>query len=74
MRFYRVHDYEAVNGSHGYLWFTSKAEAEKKARELVAADPETYDEPLEIEALEVEPTKVGILEALNRYAGHPDNG
>lgn len=74
MRFYRLHDYSPQDGSAGYEFFTSKAEAERKARELF--DPERHGDKsaIEIEAVDVVPTKAGILAVLNAYASHPNNG
>lgn len=60
MRFYRVHSYDEKNGSFGFLWYTNRREAEKPG------------EP--IEAVNIVPTKAGILRALQVYASHPDNG
>ena len=67
MKFYRVHFVNhAEMGSQGYEFFTSKRAAEKKARE--------YGPTAEVEEIQVTPTRAGILDALNRYGSHPDNG
>lgn len=75
MRFYRVHDYSPFEGSGGFEFFTSKAEALKRALELY--DPERHGDDkstIDIEVVDVTPTKNGILSALNVWASHPDNG
>ena len=74
-KFYRNH-YRTEGGvSAGFQWFTSRAAAEAAAKEVY--DPAVDDEGNEPEVakvIEIEPTKRGLLWALNRYAGHPDNG
>jgi len=52
-------------------WFTNKREAERAAAQWVRENP---DEWARICEYEVEPTKQGILRALNIHASHPDNG
>lgn len=72
MTFYRV-DFESEQlGQRGFVWFTSKAKAEAAGREWVGNDKE--DGSFRIREIEIEPTKKGILDALNRYAEHPNNG
>ena len=73
MKFYRVHTYADAGQSTGYEFFTSKAEAKKAVREWtegIALETDTA----EIDVVEIEPTKAGILRALNLYAVHADNG
>jgi hypothetical protein len=67
MRLYRLHTRDSRDGSHGYLFFASKRAALKTVRGLESED-------FTIEPIDVEPTKAGIMRALNRYASHPDNG
>jgi hypothetical protein len=73
VRVYRVRLYSHAEGSQGYEWFASKEAATKAAgafrRTWKEHDPET-----EVEPVEIQPTKAGILDALNRYASHNDNG
>jgi hypothetical protein len=73
MRFYRVHFYDGADGSAGFKFFTVQADA---AREANAFKQDAIDAHanVEVEAIEIEPTKAGILAALNTYASHPDNG
>lgn len=67
MKFYRVHFRREDDESEGYTFYTSKRAAEQGAREGVEGQSE-------ITVLNIEPTKHGILRALNKYGGHPDNG
>ena len=73
MRFYRLALFEVGDGSHGYEFFTAKADAEKRAREWLAENA-GHEPRADVEAIEIEPTKPGILAAMNKYAGHNDNG
>jgi hypothetical protein len=72
MKFYQLHRHIDHGSSAGYSWFTSRAEAEEAKRADDAEDP--TETPGTIECIEIEPTKAGILRALRRFAGHPDNG
>jgi hypothetical protein len=75
MKFYRVKYRIEAGCSNGFGWYTSKAEAERAAKAAVKNDPEEYKtEAPEIEDVEIEATKAGVLAALRTYAGHPDNG
>ena len=78
MKFYRVHLYGDTGVSFGYEWFTSRKEAEQRKRELddERSDSDKADGMDEAEITEhlIEPTKAGILAALNRLANHPNNG
>lgn len=69
MRFYRVYVTIDHGVSGGSEWFATKRKAEKRARDY----PEG-EEPYVVEEVFVEPTKAGILAALNQHASHPDNG
>jgi len=89
MRLYRIHITSSDEGSRGFEWFSSKAEAERAASKYVREnqpeeEKEDYyanlgrrvvapDRP-EIEPVEFTTTKAGILEMLRVYASHPDNG
>lgn len=72
MKFYRLHLYDGADGSGGFKFFTEKIVAEREARAF--GDATDAHANVEVEAIEIEPTKAGILEALNTYASHPDNG
>ena len=73
MKFYRVHVLCEAGTSAGYEFFTSKAKAEAAMREWTAP-PAREDDVAELEEIEIEPTKSGILRALNTYANHENNG
>jgi hypothetical protein len=71
MKFYQVHVTTNGGCSNGYVWFTSRAEAEREKREH---DKEEAPYEATIDVIEVKPTKAGILDALQRHASYPDNG
>ena len=73
MKFYRVHTTTDSGLSAGYEFFTSKAEAGKAVKEWTRGIALETD-IAEIDVVEIEPTKAGILRALNLYAVHADNG
>jgi hypothetical protein len=73
MRFFRVHFYDGADGSAGYQFFTVQAEAARAARAF-NRDATDSHAVVEVEAIEIEPTKAGILDALNTYASHANNG
>jgi hypothetical protein len=71
MKFYRMELYDEEGHSAGYTFVTNRAAVAAQRREWV----EQHEEPtIKVEEIEVEPTKAGILAALNCYASHPDNG
>lgn len=74
MTFYRVTFYNTFDGTAGYSWHTSKASASKSSAEWIASCDGDATASAEIEAVEITPTKQGILDALNTYAKHADNG
>jgi len=81
MKFYRVRLHCHNEGSAGYAWTTNRAEADVQAREFRQAhtiksqDDDFHNASMtEVEVIEIKPTKAGILEALNLYASHNDNG
>ena len=77
MKFYRVSYSQDGGNSGGYSWHTSKADAQRAARQGYENDPQEYDgldtRP-QVEAVEITPTKAGILAALEAYASHEANG
>lgn len=74
MKLYRIATFEAGESS-GYRYVGNQDEARRIARENKASAEEVYGPGYKsIETIEVEPTKAGILECLNRYGSHPDNG
>lgn len=75
MIFYRVHYLTEGGNSAGFSWHTSRRAAQSQANEAVENDPIEYeDSPPSIEKIEIKNTKNGILNALNHYADHADNG
>ena len=72
MKFYRVAIFTEHGISAGFSWHTARRDAEH-AVVVHQADDEDERKP-EIEEIELQPTKAGLLRALNRYASHPDNG
>lgn len=75
MRFYRLHMTSVQDGDQGFSWHTSQRDADHAKSEYLGGTWAKHTEPsAEIEIIEVNPTKDGILAALNRYAVHPDNG
>lgn len=78
MRFYRVAIVDEEGNSGGFMWTTSMAEARQIKREndknnRLFSENEVLRRA-EIEVVEIEPTKQGILAALRKYADHSDNG
>lgn len=72
VKFYRLSKPVDNGVSAGFAWFSNKAEAMKAKRKH---DHENGPEDIaEMSVVEIEPTKIGILRALNRYADYPDNG
>lgn len=76
MKFYRLHQIADDGSSAGYEFFTDKRLAEvalRAMRKQIGGDP-VPSIPNEIDIIEINPTKKGILTALNQYASHADNG
>ena len=75
MRFYKDAYQSWEESSHGFDWFTTKADAEKAQDDWEFQDGESsIDEWAIISVIDIEPNKAGILNALRRHANHPDNG
>lgn len=75
MKFYQLHLTHEAGTSVGFRWFTSKREAESHLANWRRNSPgDVQDQTGEITPVNIEPTRAGILKALNRYANHPDNG
>lgn len=71
MRFYKVHFESEQDSSEGFRFFTVRAEADRAVKQGLV---DGYDQTWGPERIEVNPTKIGILNALNTHGGHPDNG
>jgi hypothetical protein len=74
MKIYQLHRTHSAGESAGYEYFASRREAEKAASDWRRSDDSLLGHASTIEQIEVEPTRRGILRALNRYANHADNG
>lgn len=72
MKFYRVHYRTRFGGSEGYEWFTSGVEAERAVRRHPVDDGDQNESSFQV--VEIDRSKYGLLAALNKYGGHPDNG
>lgn len=73
MKIHKLTLYTQQDGSHGFIYSANKAFLKHLAatfrRDNKGKGPET-----EVETLEIEPTRAGIVEALNRHGGHEQNG
>ncbi|MBO0715720.1 MAG: hypothetical protein J2P55_00085 [Rhizobiales bacterium] len=74
MRLYRVSLRSEDDGSAGFAFCASQREAAKAISAFKALDPGAATRHADVEPFDVIPTKAGILAALNKYGGHPDNG
>jgi hypothetical protein len=76
MRFYKVHLRNTMDRSCGFQFFTNVADVNScvKKWETRSHDEEYNSHYTQVEAFDTEPTKTGILKALNFHAAHPDNG
>lgn len=72
MRLYRVHYFSDYGQSAGFEFFRTKREA--NAALIRFLDPDDDSRSGKIGEVEFAPTKAGVLDLLNRYADHPDNG
>lgn len=72
MRFYQVHLINDEGHSAGYHWFTNEREAKSHVHHWTK--DKSVEHSANIEPIDIEPTKAGILKALELYASHPDNG
>jgi hypothetical protein len=72
---YKISLHDAVEGSLGFRFETSRTAAENFARTWEKDGGEFDNErSTEIQAINVVPTKGGIVYALETNAAHPDNG
>ncbi len=82
MRFYRVSYSKEGGNSGGFSWHTSKRDAYAAARRDYDQDPAEYDLhgtrgasiAERVDPIEIACNRAGILDALQRYASHCDNG
>jgi hypothetical protein len=73
MKFYQVHILHDAGTSVMFKYYTRKNDAQK-AVDAWNEDHNGDSHDATIDMIEIEPTKLGILRALNRYASHADNG
>jgi hypothetical protein len=80
MKFYRIsliaNEDQPNNGEHrGFHYTTSRSEAVRylKGHKVYEQELQLDQFPI-INVINVKPTRAGILEALNTYADHPNNG
>lgn len=78
MKVYRV-AYSIEEEEEGYEFFSSRAAADQDAHDylkdaVIDAGGFIWSKMADVEELEVELTEKGVLEALNRYASHPNGG
>ena len=80
MKLYRLAFYDVQRGQQGYAFVATKREANTRRRAFMARYPtramrREWLPRVDVGAIDIEPTREGILDALNRYASHPpDNG
>jgi hypothetical protein len=69
MKIYRVSYRDSSDEHKGYEYFSNKTDA-------VKADNKNRGNQMrdDVEEIEFQPTKSGVLRLLNIYASHPDNG
>jgi hypothetical protein len=74
MRFYRVSYSTMRDSSLGFSWHRSRRDAAAAGRTF--RDDNKTEEEVEavIQPIDIEPSRQGILDALNTYATHNDNG
>lgn len=71
MKLYRVDLRQSDGESHGFQYFSNKVDAQRAVRTWADNEPPGK---AEIEEINVEPTRAGILTALSLYGSHADNG
>lgn len=76
MRFYKVTTQNTIDRSCGFQFFTNVADVNScvKEWETRGHDEEYNSHYTQVEVINIEPTKTGILKALRDHAMHPDNG
>lgn len=78
MKIYRVKKVSSLNSSEGFEYFTSKVKAEKALKNFKnqCENERTgfIADQSRIEIINVRITGRQIIQLLNRYGDHPDNG
>jgi hypothetical protein len=70
MKIYRVAWSDAVGESRGYSFHSSRRDASIDCKRMLKANGSIG----QVRVVNVAPTRRGIISALNKLAGHPDNG
>lgn len=73
MRLYRVEKQTEADNHQGFEWFTREKDAEKEAKHFRAENLEAKPR-VTVRHVEVPTNKALMVQFLNRYASHPDNG
>lgn len=71
MKIYQLSFAGDPDGHKGYSYFASRRAAEDEKRDW---ERDSLERDATITEIEIEPTKHGIIRALNIHGGHPDNG
>jgi len=70
---YRVHYYDTYEGSDGYEFFSNKREAEQSLKGWMK-EHDTGGMPFIFCGYHTPKTKEEVIEMLNQWASHADNG
>ena len=73
MILWRFVRYTTEESSQGFSWHLSKKDAEAARAEFERNYPQAEHDS-SVERVTIRVTKDGVLDALVRYASHPDNG
>lgn len=75
MKIYKVSLYSHQEYSVGFSFYSSKLKADNEVKRYKKVAGDDFNERLSsVELIEVVPTRQGIIDALNQYASHNDNG
>lgn len=84
MRFYRAHQRLSGSESNGFEFFTNRKEADRQQYKWNCEASKDYEENGDdndsgfmagtVTEIDITPTKMGILSALNQHFSYPDNG
>jgi hypothetical protein len=67
MKFYQLNRMDEGGASHSRVYFSNKDDADKAGRGWRRENQSLH---FSVEMIDVDPTKQGILKAMNRAAGH----
>lgn len=74
MKIYKNSYYTYSESSMGFEFFTRRDKAERAMRKFLKdLDRDEDGTDSDIEVIEIQPTRAGILRALRLHAAHPDN-